>query len=87
MDFGEIIGTQRVDKSVDYRGFVTTGDIGVEDYAIGFAYARRINDKFALGFKMKRLHENLGRAFYVVMNMMILKLAERFEHEVKRSGL
>ena len=66
MDFGEIMGTQRVDKTVDPRGFLLTGDIGVEDYAIGVAYARRINDKFALGFKIKRLHENLGRASYVV---------------------
>jgi len=66
MDFGEIMGTKRVDKSVDYRGFVLTGDIGVEDYAVGLAYSRRISDKFALGFKIKRLHENLGRASYVV---------------------
>lgn len=65
MDFGEIMGTQRVDKEVDYRGFITTGDIGVEDYAIGFAYARRINDKFVLGLKIKRLHERLGTASYV----------------------
>jgi len=65
MDFGEIIGTQRVDKSIDYRGFITTGDLGIEDYAIGLAYSRRINDKFALGFKVKRLHENLGMARYV----------------------
>ncbi len=65
MDFGEIIGTRRVDKSVNYRGFVFTGDIGVEDYAIGISYARRINDKFALGLKVKRLHESLGNARYV----------------------
>ncbi len=66
MDYGEIIGTRVVDKSVDYRGFVLTGDIGVEDYAVGLAYARRINDKFSLGVKVKRLHERLGRASYVV---------------------
>jgi hypothetical protein len=66
MDYGEIMGTKRVDKSVDYRGFVLTGDVGVEDYAVGLAYARRINDKFSLGFKVKRLHERLGRASYVV---------------------
>ncbi|MBC8185633.1 PorV/PorQ family protein [candidate division KSB1 bacterium] len=65
MDYGEIMGTQRVDKSVDYRGFVLTGDVGVEDYAIGFAYARRMSDKFTLGFKVKRLHESLGNARYV----------------------
>ena len=66
MDFGEIMGTKRVDKSVDYRGFVLTGDIGVQDYAIGLAFSRRINDKFAVGFKIKRLHENLGKASYVI---------------------
>jgi hypothetical protein len=66
MDYGEIIGTRVVDKSIDYRGFVLTGDIGVEDYAIGLAYARRISDKFSLGLKVKRLHERLGRASYVV---------------------
>jgi hypothetical protein len=66
MDYGEIIGTRVVDKSVDYRGFILTGDIGVEDYAVGLAYARRINDKFSLGLKVKRLHERLGRASYVV---------------------
>lgn len=65
MDFGEIIGTQRVDRSINYRGFIITGDIGVEDYAVGLAYARRINDKFAIGFKLKRLHESLGSARYV----------------------
>lgn len=65
MDFGEIMGTRIVDKSVDYRGFLLTGDIGVEDYAIGLSYARRINDKFAMGFKIKRLHESLGNARYV----------------------
>ncbi len=65
MDFGEIIGTRRVDKSIDYRGFITTGDLGVEDYAIGLSYSRRINDKFAVGVKIKRLHENLGPARYV----------------------
>ena len=65
MDFGEIMGTRLVDKSVDYRGFIVTGDIGVEDYAIGLSYARRINDKFAIGFKIKRLHESLGSARYV----------------------
>lgn len=65
MDFGEILGTRRVDKSVNYRGFIVTGDIGVEDYAIGFSYSKRINNKFALGFKVKRLHERLGNARYV----------------------
>ena len=66
MDFGTIMGTKRVDKSVDPRGFILTGDIGVEDYSIGMAYSRRINDRFAFGLKVKRLHERLGRASYIV---------------------
>lgn len=66
MDFGEIMGTRRVDKSLDYRGFIITGDIGVEDFAIGLAYSRRINDKFSLGIKVKRLHEKLGKARHVI---------------------
>ena len=66
MDYGEIMGTQRVDKSVNYRGFILTDDLGVEDYSISLAYARRMSDKFALGFKVKRLHEDLGHARFVV---------------------
>ncbi len=65
MDFGDIMGTRRVDKSVDLRGFQLTGNIGVEDWAIGFAYARSFSNKFSMGIKIKRLHENLGMARYV----------------------
>ncbi len=65
MDWGDIIGTKPVDRSVDPRGFQITGNIEVEDYALGVAYARRINDKFAMGVKIKRVHENLGNALYV----------------------
>ncbi len=60
MDYGEIIGTKRVDKSIDERGFVTTGDINVQDYAIGLAYAFPINELFSFGVKVKYVHEYLG---------------------------
>ncbi len=66
MDWGVIQGTRPVDRAVNPRGFELTGKIAVEDYAIGFAYARRISDKFAMGFKVKRLHESLGNKSYVV---------------------
>ncbi len=62
MDYGEIMGTKAVDKSVDYRGFITTGDIGVEEYALGFSFAHRVSDRFAFGIHVKKLHENLGNA-------------------------
>ncbi len=66
MDFGDFTGTVPVDRSVDPRGFKITRTFRVEDYAIGLCFARRVSDKFAFGFKLKRLHENLGPAAYVV---------------------
>jgi hypothetical protein len=60
MDWGVIQGT----RPVGDHGYELTGEIGVEDYAIGIAYARRISDKFTLGFKVKRLHESLGEKSY-----------------------
>ena len=66
MDYGTIMGTRRVDKSIDDRGYVTTGDIGVEDYAIGLTYAYAINDRFSFGTKLKIAHESLGKADYTV---------------------
>lgn len=66
MDFGRFTSTVPVDRTTDPRGFLITGTFRVEDYALGFCYARRVSDKFAFGFKIKRLHENLGPAAYVV---------------------
>lgn len=66
MDYGEVMGTKPVDRSIDPRGYILTGDLGIKDYAIGFGYARRISNKFTFGFKIKRIHENLGNATYVV---------------------
>lgn len=60
MDYGDIIGTQRVDASVDSRGFITTGNVNVEDYAVGIAYAYPVSAKFSFGGKIKIVHENLG---------------------------
>jgi hypothetical protein len=65
MDYGEVMGTKAVDRSIDPRGYILTGDLGIKDYAIGFAYSRRINEKFSFGLKIKRIHENLGTASYV----------------------
>lgn len=64
MDYGVITGTRRVDKSVDERGFILTGDIGVEDYALGLSYAYRVSDRVAFGGKVKLAHEDLGEAAF-----------------------
>ncbi|NOZ55411.1 MAG: PorV/PorQ family protein [Calditrichaeota bacterium] len=66
MDYGDFVGTRPVDRAVDPRGFVITRKFRVEDYAVGFTFARRVSNKFTFGFRLKRLHENLGPAAYVV---------------------
>jgi hypothetical protein len=60
MDYGDIIGTERVDSSVDPRGFIITGNLNIEDYAIGIAYAYPVSAKFSFGGKIKIVHEDLG---------------------------
>lgn len=62
MDYGKIVGTKRVDKSINERGFVITGDLNISDYAVGLAYAYPVNDVFSFGLKYKFIHENLGTA-------------------------
>jgi hypothetical protein len=71
MDYGKIVGTQRVDKSVDERGFIITGDLSVSDYALGLAYAYPVNDVFSFGVKYKFVHENLGTADIAVKEIDI----------------
>ena len=63
MDYGTIVGTQVVDKSVNSRGFIFTGDVKVQDYAFGIAYAYKVNERFGFGAKVKMVHEDLGDAF------------------------
>jgi hypothetical protein len=62
MDYGEIMGTRRVDKEEDARGYVLTGALAIEDYAIGLSYAYPVNDRFSFGGKVKLVHEDLGHA-------------------------
>lgn len=66
MDYGNIPGTRRVDKSVNPNGYELTGDVGVQDYSFGMSYAKRINDRFSFGLKFKYLYEDLGNAAIVV---------------------
>jgi len=66
MDYGEMIGTKVIDRSVDIRGYQITGPFNVEDYAVGIAWAYRVSDRYAFGIKYKRVHEDLGEAAYAV---------------------
>lgn len=60
MDYGDIMGTRRVDKSVDERGFITTGNLNIQDYSIGVSYGFPVNELFSVGLKLKYVHEDLG---------------------------
>lgn len=62
VDYGNIMGTTRVDKSVDERGYALTGNLNIQDYAIGLSYAYPVNDRFSFGGKFKIVHEDLGSA-------------------------
>lgn len=62
VDYGEIMGTKVVDKSVDPRGYSLTGNLNIQDYSVGLAYAYPVNDRFSFGGKIKLIHEDLGNA-------------------------
>ncbi len=66
MNYGSIIGTQRVDRSIDPRGFAVTGALNVDEYAVGVIYAYPVSDRFSFGGKIKFVHEDLGDAAIAV---------------------
>jgi hypothetical protein len=66
MDYGDIMGTEVVDRSVDIRGYRLTGPLSIEDYAIGISWAYRVSDRYAFGIRYKRVHEDLGEAAYAI---------------------
>jgi len=56
MDYGEIIGTKRVDKSIDERGFITTGNLNIQDYSVVVSYGFPVNELFSVGPKFQYIH-------------------------------
>jgi len=56
-DYGDIIGTQVADNEF---GFIETGSVDVAASAIGFAYAKKLTDKFSLGGHMRYASQKLG---------------------------
>ena len=57
MDYGEIIGTRRVDND---KGFEITGNLNIQDYSLGVSYGFPVNELFSVGLKLKYVHEDLG---------------------------
>ncbi len=66
MDYGNIPGTRRVDKSINPNGYVLTGNVGAQDYSFGMSYAKRVSDRFSFGLKFKYVYENLVDAAIVI---------------------
>jgi hypothetical protein len=56
-DYGQIIGTR---VAATEKGFVETGDVGVDAYVIGFTYARALTNKFTIGAQVKYTYQHLG---------------------------
>lgn len=56
-DYGEIIGTRVAGTE---QGYEETGNIEPGALAVGFAYARELTDKFAVGGLVKYASQNLG---------------------------
>ncbi|OGB63743.1 MAG: hypothetical protein A2Y94_06305 [Caldithrix sp. RBG_13_44_9] len=56
-DWGTLHGTQLANNA---QGFEETGDFSPTNWALGFSYARKISDAFALGGNVKYLYEKLG---------------------------
>jgi long-subunit fatty acid transport protein len=56
-DYGQIIGTRVADTE---KGYVETGDVGVNAYVVGFSYARALTNKFTVGAQVKYTYQHLG---------------------------
>jgi hypothetical protein len=59
-DYGDILGT-RV-SSTDPRGYTEIGNLNVNAYTIGVAYARNISEQFSIGGQVKYVYQELGHS-------------------------
>ena len=58
MDYGNSMGT-RIDPTSE-EGYVETGLLNLESFALGLSYARRLTEKFMIGASVKYAYEHLG---------------------------
>ena len=59
VDYGTIEGTIFAQNE---QGYLETGDILPNAYALGFGYARNLTNRFNVGGQVKLVHQNLGPA-------------------------
>ena len=63
MDYGDLVRTsvyEGSDPTLRQQGYVTDGTFNVNEYALGFAYARQITDRFYVGGHLRYATQNLG---------------------------
>ena len=56
-DYGDIIGTRVASNSA---GYIKTGNVDVNAYAVGLSYAKNLSDKFSIGGTIKYVGQKLG---------------------------
>jgi hypothetical protein len=59
-DYGDIYGTQIEDTAA--LDFIETGQVDVNSYCVGVAYAREFTDKFTVGAQIKYVMQQLGES-------------------------
>lgn len=65
VDYGEIEGTIISNNEL---GYLETGMISPNAYAIGIGYARSLSEKFSIGGQIKYVNQNLGPAAVALYN-------------------
>ena len=66
MDYGDLRGTRPWrngdDPSLRDQGFIDLGNFGVNEFAVGISYSRRISSQFAFGGNLRFAQQDLGNA-------------------------
>lgn len=63
VDYGELIGTV---VAANEQGFVETGNISPNAFAVGFGYSKALTDRFAVGGQVKYVKQALGNLAFPV---------------------
>jgi hypothetical protein len=65
MDYGTFYSTYAVEKTVNELGYIETGTFTPQAYAVGIAFAQKVNTRFSYGIHVKYANQDLGSAWVV----------------------
>ncbi|MCX6136269.1 MAG: PorV/PorQ family protein [Ignavibacteriales bacterium] len=63
MDYGTFYSTYAVEKTINELGYVETGTFSPQAYAVGIAFAQKVNARFSYGVHIKYANQDLGSAW------------------------